>query len=189
MHLVNHSPGPNTFSYLVPSIPGSTITVAAVEGYDDVYGPYAVAHADGLSATSKPALKIPTPCTLATPSTDTTGVTSTTKFSFQSPATNPGPFVVKFWNDDLTGVYQYLWVVTPEKQLTIPEVVGGAFKLQPGKVHAWNVQTHGTFASVDAMAGPKGFLDPIGAETEPVGPNAADGVYTLSASRAFTTAP
>ena len=92
-------------------------------------------------------------------------------------------------NDDQAGPIQGLWIVTAQKQLTIPEVIGGGFKLQPNQFHAWNVETHGTFASVDAMASPKGFLDAYGAEEEPDGPNLADGNYTISTGREFTTAP
>lgn len=189
LRLIDDNPGPNTFSYLLPNIPNSTITIAASEGSDDVYGPYALVHADGLTTTSKPALKIPTPCTLTSPASETTGVNATTKFSFTNPTSNTGPFVVRFTNVDDNGPYQTLWVVTAQKQLTIPVVTGGGFKLRAGQMHSWNVTTHGKFASVDAMAGPKGFLDPFGAESEPVGPVTTGGELTISSSRSFTTAP
>ena len=189
LRLVDDTPGPNTFTYNVPNLANSTITMVASEGYDDFAGPYALVHANGLSATSKPALKIPTPATLATPADNATKVTSTTKFSFTAPASNPGPYVVKFVNNDQNGPYQYLWVVTAKKELTIPEVLGGGFSLQPDQFHYWNVQTHGKFASVDAMAGPTGFLDPLGTEGDVSGPTNASGEFTISAPRDFTTAP
>jgi hypothetical protein len=191
LHLINDTSGPNTFSYLLPNIPTSTITIAASEGFDEVYGPFALVHADGLTATSKPALKIPTPCTLASPATDTTSVDATTKFSFNNPASNTGPFVVRFTNVDDNGPYQTLWVVTAQKQVSIPVVTGGGFKLRAGQKHSWNVATYGKFASVDAMTDPKGkgFLDSFGAESEPVGPTTTGGEFTISSSRGFTTAP
>jgi hypothetical protein len=189
MRVVDESPGPNTYSYNVPSLPNASITMVAIEGYEDFVGPYALVHANGLSASSKPALKIPTSATLATPADLATKVTSTTKFSFTAPASNPGPYVVKFVNDDLNGPYQYLSVVTAKKDLTIPEVLGGGFALQPGQLHYWNVQTNGKFDSVDAMASPKGFLDPIGTEGDCSGPTDANGEFTISKPRGFTTAP
>jgi hypothetical protein len=151
-------------------------------------GPYAVVHANGLTASSKPALKIPSPVALAGPAGNTKNVNGTTKFTWTS-NTNTGPYVARFTNDDNAGPYQTLWVVTAEKETTIPIVTGGGFALQPGQAHYWNVETHGKFASVDAMAGPKGFLDPVGAEGDISGPTNSDGEYTLSASRTFTTAP
>jgi hypothetical protein len=65
----------------------------------------------------------------------------------------------------------------------------GGFSLQKGKVFEWRVATHGSFGSVDEMAGPSGFHDPFAVEAEPIGPNTEDGQYTLSSSRYFTTAP
>jgi hypothetical protein len=189
MRLLDEAPAPNTFTYKVPSVTGSTITVAASEGTDSYLGPYGIVHANGLSATSKPALKIPTPPTLSSPASNITNVTAATKFTFQSPASNPGPFVVQFANDDQNGPYQYLWVVTASKQVTIPEVVGGGFALQPGQVHYWNVATHGKFTDVDAMTSPKGFLDPLGVNGDDSGPTNSDGEFTISATRGFTTAP
>jgi hypothetical protein len=183
--------GPNTFTYLVPSIPSSSVTVAASEGYDDYFGPFAVAHADGLAASDKPTLKIPTPATLTKPAVNAMNITDQTEFAFTSPASNPGPFVVKFENQDMSegAPYQYLWVITAKKTVTIPKVLDGGFELAPGNYHCWNVQTHGKFASVDEMAGSKGFWDPYSVENEPVGPRTASGEWTNSSNRCFTTAP
>jgi hypothetical protein len=188
MQLVDDD-GPNSFSYLVPTIPKSTITVAASEGWDEYDGPYAIVYKTGLAAADKPALKIPTPATLAAPADDTTGVTSTTKFSFTSPASNPGPFVVHFQNDDLMGPFEHLWVVTAEKQLTIPDVLDGGFALNADNFHKWNVETHGAFTSVDEMMGPDGFWDLFTWEDGPVGPLTDDGAWTVSGTRWFATAP
>lgn len=187
--LLTHSGPPDSFTYLVPTIPNSSITVAASEG-DAYYGSYAVAYANGLAASSEaPDLVIPTPATLTSPADQLTGVDETTTFAFQSLASNPGPFVVQFDNVDTTGLYQTLYVVTAEKQLTMPEVVDGGFALQANKVFEWRVATHGSFGSVDEMAGPSGYLDAFAVEAEPVGPNLEDGQYTISAARYFTSAP
>jgi hypothetical protein len=187
MQLVDDSPGPNSFSYLVPTIPTSTLTVAASEGADEYDGPFAIAYKTDLAATDKPALQIPTPATPVAPAPDITGVSSTTSFSFTSAAA--GPFVVHFSNVDKTGPYEDLWVVTADKQLTIPEVLNGGFALNGNNVHSWNVETHGEFASVDAMAEPEGFWDLFTWEDGPVGPLVDEGSWSVSSSRYFTTAP
>jgi hypothetical protein len=187
--LLSHSGAEDLFTYLVPTIPNSSITVAASEG-DAYYGFYAVAHANGLAASSEDLeLVIPTPASLTSPADQLTGVDETTTFAFQSAAANPGPFVVQFENVDTTGLYQTLYVVTAEKQLTIPEVLDGGFALQKNKIFEWRVATHGSFGSVDEMAGSTGYLDPFAVEAEPVGPNLEDGQYTISAARYFTSAP
>lgn len=184
LQLVDDSAGPNSFTYLLPSIAKSTLTVAASEG-DAYFGAYAVAHADGLAVTSKPVLKIPTPATLTGPASLATA-TSATKFSFQSPASNPGPFVVSFENVDF---YQELYVVTASKQLTIPVVTGGGFELSRDQQIAWRVETNGKFASVDAMAGPQGFLDSFDRYGFEGGIKTESGEYTISSSRLFKLAP
>jgi hypothetical protein len=184
--LVSDDKGPNTFSYQVPSIANSTVTAQASEG-DPYYGAYGVARLTNLSASSKPALTVPVPAILTTPSDNLT-VTATTKFGFQSLPSNPGPFVVQFENVDMNGPFQTLYVVTAAKQLTIPEVNGGGFALNADNVIEWRVATHGKFASVDAMTGPEGFLQPYDFfNNVPYGPRQDDGEYTISGFRNFKT--
>jgi hypothetical protein len=179
--------GPNNFSYLVPSIPGSSLTVAAIQGYN--FEGFAVAHADGLAPGANPTLKIPAQVSPLTPTDGATGVSSATKFTFQSPASNPGPFVLQFYSQDHT-IYQAIFVVTANKQLVIPPILGGAFSLYPSGRYVWTVATHGAFASVDAMATKDGFLDEFSwDETTANGPLATSGEFTDTAPREFTTAP
>jgi hypothetical protein len=189
MELISDSGGPNSFSYLVPTIPSSTLTVAASEGWDSDDGPFALVYKTGLASADKPDLKIPTPATLAAPASGATGVTATTQFTFTAPASNPGPFVVHFTNADINGPWEDLWVVTADKKLTIPSVLEGGFALNANNLHSWNVETHGSFASVDAMTGPEGFWDMFMWQSGPVGPLTDDGAWTMSAPRNFTTAP
>jgi hypothetical protein len=180
--------GPNTFSYLVPSIAGSSITVAASEG--SRYGGWSVVHQDGLGPTAKPALKIPSLVSLLTPAGAATGVTAATKFTFQSPAGNGGPFVVQFYSQADDKAYQTIYVVTAQKQLTIPSIIGGGFTLYPGSGYVWSVATHGEFASVDAMASKDGFLDEFSRDEENAdGPRTNSGFFTDAVPRGFTTAP
>jgi hypothetical protein len=180
--------GPNTFSYLVPSIAGSSITVAASEG--SRYDGWSVVHQDGLAATAKPALKIPSLVSLLTPAGAATGVTASTKFTYQSPAGNSGPFVVQFYSQPDDKTYQTIYVVTAKKQITLPSIIGGGFTLYPGAGYIWSVATHGEFASVDAMASEDGFLDEFSRdELTADGPRTNSGFFTDSVPRGFTTAP
>jgi len=56
--------------------------------------------------------------------------------------------------------------------------------------HNWDVETHGKYASVDAMAGPNGFLDSFAMNDHiPQGPSRADGAFTTSIVSDFQTAP
>ena len=85
--------------------------------------------------------------------------------------------------------FKTLYVITASKQLTLPEVIGGGFALDPGHSFEWRVITHGKFASVDAMAGPSGFLQPYDFYNNvPYGPRQGDGEYTISDARGFQTA-
>jgi hypothetical protein len=180
--------GPDTFAYLVPSIAGSSVTVAASTG--GRYEGWAVAHADGLSATAKPTLKIPALVSLLTPAGAASGITATSKFAFQSPADNGGPFVVQFYSQADDKTYQTIYVVTAQKQITIPTIIGGGFSLYRGSGYIWSVATHGQFASVDAMASKDGFLDEFSRdESTADGPRATTGFFTDSVPRGFTTAP
>jgi hypothetical protein len=97
--------------------------------------------------------------------------------------------VVHFENVDLMGGFQDLYVVTAQKELTIPDVLDGGFELQAGMAFRWNVETHGPFASVDAMATSAGFWDLFAWEGGPVGPLTDDGEWTNSQPRYFTAAP
>lgn len=187
IELVNDN-GPDTFTYLVPSIAGSSVTVAASTG--SRYEGWAVAHADGLSAAAKPTLKVPALVSLLTPAGSATGITTASKFAFQSSADNSGPFIVQFYSQPEDKAYQTIYVVTAQKQITIPTIIGGGFSLYHDAGYIWSVATHGQFASVDAMLSKAGFLDEFSRdESTPDGPRASTGFFTDSVPRGFTTAP
>jgi hypothetical protein len=188
MTLVDDSAGPNSFTYLVPSIPNSSLTAAAIEGSQ--YEGWAIAHADGLAVGAKPALKIPPLVTILTPAGGASGVSAATKFAFQSGTGQTGPFVLQFYSqaDDLP--YQTIYVVTTKKQVTLPPIIGGGFNLYPNSGYIWSVATHGTFASVDDMAVAGGFLDEFSRDEETAdGPRNTTGEFSDSVPRGFTTAP
>jgi hypothetical protein len=123
-------------------------------------GSVAISRTDGLSPSSKPNPKIPSPVTLSSPSNGSL-VTSATKFACSKTAANGGPYVFEFENVDLNGPYEWLYVVTASNQITLPEVIGGGFAPHADNAYEWRVTTHGAFASVDAMAGPSGFIQPF----------------------------
>ncbi|MES1188300.1 MAG: hypothetical protein ABUL60_31070 [Myxococcales bacterium] len=188
MTLVDDGTGPNSFTYLAPSIPNSSLTVAAAAG--SRYEGWAIAHADGLAPGAKPVLKIPPLVTILTPAGGASGVTAATKFSFQSGAGQTGPFVLQFYSQAEDLPYQTIYVVTAKKQLTLPPIIGGGFNLYPNSGYIWSVATHGNFASVDEMASAGGFLDEYSRdELMPDGPRNTTGEFSDSLTRGFTTAP
>lgn len=178
---------PNTFNYLVPTLPDCSITVAAREGYE--YGPMGIAHRDGLSAgDTSIALDIPEPAQPLSPSgASADAVTNDTNFNFMPSPDNKGAFVVSMENFDY---YQTLFIVTTKKQFKIPDVAGGIFELDSAQFYRWRVETHGDFATVDEMTGASGFMDDFGDSwSDPTGPTQSSGSYTLSPAFGFTTAP
>lgn len=191
IRLMDQDSAPNTFSYLAPSLPKAALTVAAFEGTLD--GQFGVAHADGLKAgASAVTLTIPSPGQALTPAGPTTGAFKDQTFTFTSGQGKDSPCVIWIERDDLA--YYSMYVVTTKRKFKVPEVVGGAFTLAmheekaPQPEYVWSVQAHGNFQSVDAMAGPDGFIDSFGwRHGDPSGPSQQDGTFSTSAKTAFTT--
>lgn len=174
------------FSYLVPSLPSSSLTFVAAAG-SAYQPPFALAHVDGLAAGQDIEVTIPAPSTLLLPAADAIDVNQETPFQFLASPDSGGAVVVYIKRVDY---FDGLFVVTAREELTIPEVVGGAFSLQPGSPYFWWVETHGDQATVDELAGADGFLDAFSLDTSyPLGPRRGSGAYTVSAARNFTTAP
>ncbi len=183
------TPGSGAYSYLLPDLPDSSITVAASHGPVD--GPYALAYRDGaLPGDTGMDLEIPqAAATVVSPGANATNVTDTTNFLFTKIDSGVGAFVVVIGGQySETGLY----IVTSKAQFTLSEfpVVAGAFSLASESDYAWWVESHGRPASVDAMAGPDGGLDSFGfLYTEPIGPSRGEGAYTSSNTRTLRTAP
>jgi hypothetical protein len=185
IQLVDDSPptDPNgTFTYTVPSIPGSSIMVSASE--DGATG-YGVVHRDGLAAgANNIALAIPQPVLLNAPAPGVTNVDGSTMFRWNGSA---GAYLWYIEDDDY---FQGLRIITSAESGTVPVMPDG-FALRANGFHFWRIQTHGSAASVDDMCGPEGFADSFGispSDIEPVGPRQGDGSYTVSLPRFFTTA-
>ncbi|HKY37810.1 MAG TPA: hypothetical protein VJN18_17830 [Polyangiaceae bacterium] len=187
--LKDYPNGPNTFSYLVPTVTGGSITMAAVEGYAYT-GDYAVAHQSGLAASGTVNLTIPNPGSLVAPNDSVTNVNLTTQFSYLGGTGSAGTHLVAIHADErVSCCFDILWIATTKTQLTLPEVVGANF-LKSSELYYWRIETHGKYATVDAMTGPAGFLDSFSAdEASPQGPRTGSGQYSVTSSRRFTAAP
>ena len=115
-----------------------------------------------------------------------------TTFSFKASADNAGTFVVIINSLD-TGNHLYI-VTSRQKIIGLPTVVDGAWFLERASGAAdpvqyeWWVETHGSFATVDAMTGPAGYVDEFSKEyITPVGTSQQDGTYTYSGLYRFST--
>jgi len=188
--------GSNTFSYLAPSLTGSSMVFAATEG-DANTGAYSLVHKDGLApGKSGISAQLPVPASnlAISPAGNVNKVSSTTVFSFQPGMGNAGPFLIEFDNLDASS-YEHLLIVTTKTSFTLPKVLNDSYALLPGKSYYWRVQTHGTFANVDAMASTTGYLDEFSGTDylygfpSPAGPRHGDGAFTISANQTFTLAP
>jgi hypothetical protein len=192
IELMHQDSAPNTFSYLVPTLPKASITIAAIAGAE--YGPIGVAHADGLAqGDTSIKLTIPVPATPKTPKGVGAKLAADRVFSFTPGAGNDGPFVIFIERRDRS--YFSMYIVTADTQVTLPSVLGDSFTLLPGAGESaefgWGIETHGDYKTVDEMAGPTGFIDSFGDSwgTSPTGPTRQDGSFTYSGTYVFTVGP
>jgi hypothetical protein len=167
----------------VPGIATATVTVAAAQG--DLYTEYGLTHKDGLlpgAAMVNLAIPVPAKALAVVPSTDLNKVSASTQFSFTAGGSS-APFVAVLTSGDPNSNDDTLYVVSAKAPFTLPKVVGGLYSPKPGATYNFRVETHGAPASVDAMAGPTGFLDAFSVSSNadiPNGPRTGDGSYTLS---------
>lgn len=175
-----------SFLYKVPNITGVGVTFAAVDGTLG-YAPVGVAHMDDLAAgQTNLSLTTPTPQRQVGPVDGAPRVDGTTSFSWQG---DPGVSLCIFNIIDASSgfVGDHIYVVTKEKSLKIPSFPV-SFSIPPNNDVRWSIETHGSYATVDEAAGPKGFIDQF-AYHAPEGSRRGTGTYTQSEWRAFTTAP
>jgi hypothetical protein len=185
---VDTSSGTPDYSYLVPTLPNGSITVAAAETQND--GAHAIVHHDGLAAgATNVDLTVPVPVVPTAPADATTAVDDSTTFAFGSGEPDAHAFLVHLEDEAFN---DGMFIVTAKKQFTLAElpVVGGDFHIQAGQWHQWWVETHGKPASVDAMAAPGGFADAFALDgNRPAGPPSGSGKLTISKRLEFQTAP
>jgi hypothetical protein len=191
MRLVSTTPTSNTFSYLVPALPGTdaTITFAAGEGCSPSSTGCGIVHKSGLSGGGAPlSVQIPSPVTNLTLA-PATAVDQNTVFSWMPGTGSGGPFVSMLING--ASGNDRLYVISNEHSFKLPTVVNGTYSLVHGESYRWQIETHGNPASMDDMAGPAGFIDAFStnhSDFSPLGQRTGDGAYTLSSAKFFTVA-
>lgn len=180
--LVDGDDGPNTFSYTVPQLTGSKISVAAVAGTYYSY-PYALAHKDVDPGTANISLSIPTPPTLVAPVAGVADVTSDTPFVWIGDAK-----VFLFHVDSPQAYNEGVYIVTSKKQVQIPNL-NGSFPLRGNaEPYVWTVEVHNNLQSVDEATAATGFLDSYRYDfEEPEGTRRGDGSFAISTARDLTT--
>ena len=163
-----------SFTYTTPSIPGATIrmfTFASNAAGTRVYTtkPGLAVNATGVS------IPMPAGSELSLPPNDATGINNNTTFMY-TPFTG-GVHLVRFFG----GSRPSYTVVTTATSTTIPNLASVGLGLPASASYTWSVIGFAPFATVDAAAGPGGWLDVYNED--------AEGSSSYSASRTFTTAP
>jgi hypothetical protein len=171
-----------TFSYLVPSLAGASLVVAASGGPPG----YAVAHADGVpsAADQNVALALPRPVAPSAPA-NASQVQPGTLFSWSTVGQTAQVFV---WHLESEAFFEGIYVITSRSTIEYPTVPGYSMVLPTADNDFdfyWSVETHGDYPSVDAAAGPEGLYDSFALEINvPTGPpRGSRGYYTNSDTR------
>jgi len=187
IHVVDdQAPATGNYSYKVPaSLPEPDITVAAVAG-DLGYSPIAVVHRDDVAPGQTGVnLTIPSPQALLAP-VDAATATANTSFTWTGAA---GVSVFSILIDPAnTNVPTTMHIVTAAKTVRLPSFPAASFTIPPSKECFWWVESHGSVATVDAAAGPTGFLAAFTHHTLE-GPRRGGGSYTESIHRSITSPP
>jgi hypothetical protein len=184
IQIVDDTPKADAFSYVVPKglVAGTTFTLAAWEG--SYYGPLGLVHKDGLAAgATTGTLQIPAPPVVIGPAA--TEVDNSTTFKFGKGAGAGATFLVIIHR--ITTEAQRICVVTSKTSFAVKDFVDSEFAFTPGEDYEWWVETHGSYPSVDAMAGPTGYVDEFSLNyTKPVGTQPKDGTYAYTAAYSIT---
>lgn len=182
MPIVDEAAEGAAFQYLVPDIAGTSFVVGAADGTSS-FPPYAVAHRENVAfGESNVALAIPRPVTLQSPQNGVPDVTPSTTYSWSAVSQTAQTFL---WHLEFDTTYEGMFVLTSRTQIELPRFADG-FTVPQNVAVTWSVETHGDAPSVDAVAGPDGYLDAFSTgESYPIGPNRADGYYTESERRGF----
>lgn len=182
---------PYGFAYLVPVLPNASFTVAAYRY--DARG-WGVEHRHLTETGGGTTLAFPPPTELVQPENSEDIMAGSSTFQWRQASGGDAPFL--FVIEDGEGPpYRAVYVVTSRNEVTLPSFVG--FELRADTYHTWAVQTHGPADSVDAMAGPSGFLDPFSmAMTSanefgvvPKGPRFVSGRFSTTPQYSVWTAP
>lgn len=185
------SPSGPSFQYLVPSLSDASIIMAASSGFMD-YNGYAIAHRDGLApGATNVAIDIPGPPSITQPADGATNVRSGATFSFKPSQTGVAHVVQLYADQDNSDIF----LVTSQTSFTLADFeVPNGLPILPNTLYDWQVQSHGTPPTVDAMCGQRGFIDEFSAGLfgPPAlypNPSNTSGSFTFSTRKQFTTAP
>lgn len=164
-----------SFAYTTPNITGATIQMQVTA--NNATGTSVITTKPGL-AVNATSVSIPLPAgsELSLPPNAATGVSNSTTFSY-TPFSGGVHFVV--FNGP--GASPDYVVVTTASSTTIPNLSSVGLGLPASTVYSWSLVGAAPFATVDAAAGPGGWLA--------VFLGTAEGSRTQSTSRTFTTAP
>lgn len=176
--VLTDSTATNNFSYVTPNIGGATMLLAAT-ATKPAMAQVVISYKAGLapSATGV-SLNIPAAPELGLPANAATNITPSTDFSWS--AFSGGVYMVYF---NGPGSQPGYYVVTTATTTRIPDLSSLGLALPPATSYSWSVYAFAPFASVDAAAGPEGFL--AGLFSLP----SSDRSIALTYSRTFTTAP
>ena len=159
-----------SFSYAVPVVSGTTLSVSA--SASGVSGLSQLAKSGIAPGASGIALSLQAVSTHSLPVDNATGVTVATPFSW-----TPSPSVIYIVLVNGPAGQPDFLIITSQPSATLPDLTALGLGLPKGIAYGWSILTYGPHASIDAAAGPTGFI--------PQG----DIIATSSMSRAMTTAP
>jgi hypothetical protein len=192
IHVVSIESAPGNFQMLMPSaLAGASITVAAFAG-SMPYGPFTVAHLDGLTPGQGSAhLDVQASVTQVAPAAGATNVAANATFQW-SASPHVAVLSVSCKGPLSTDGYTTYNVVTQDFKTQVPSL-GGASPIPWVKNQDcdWWVQIHGGYLTVDDAAGPTGYLDPFSLfyYGELWGPKRDNGGFTMSETWILHTSP
>ncbi|MBE0557233.1 MAG: hypothetical protein IH628_08375 [Proteobacteria bacterium] len=158
------------FTYTVPNVTGTTITLGAL---GSGAGGQAIASKTGiLVGASGVALTLPEVPQLSLPVNAASNVTNTTPFSWTTHSSMV--YIAYFFGPANEPIYL---VVVGTASTTIPDLTSLGLGLPASAGYTWYLIMYGPHASIDAAAGTNGIV-PLG-----------DYMAALSSTRTFTTAP
>ncbi len=171
------------FTYPAPQIDGMKLTVAVREDAKVAQGEYSVGYVSGVTpGEDVGVIQVKAPASILEPTDGALDVTMDTVCEWETDAATS---VVVF--EDLQ-VFQAVYVVTNNTHASLPDLSElGLFYSNHGQ-YTWAVETHGTAASTDELAGERGFLDPFSGDLNyPMGLNPGQGRFSRSSTRSFTS--
>lgn len=178
LQLVNQWEAVDSFTYPVPSLPDSKLTVVAKSG--STPGGFGAAYAEVEPGGPALALELPALPLLAAPEEGKANVDGSSTFQWNSDAR---VFVLAARAVDF---FDSIYVVTESKQARLPIGAELGYTPRANAAFEWSVEVHDAYTSVDEATGPAGHLSAYGTDVLR-GPRRGAGKYAQSVPRLFTT--